>query len=323
MAEAPQTSTETTADAINNNNNNNNSPLQTEAGSKDKNKSRNKGTGAGGKKTNLNGKLFESKTNNCARLLQTGFVPMVFVGTQSVQVSKDQWEKKKSRGKYDFLLKQFAVDGHGHGDDSEGSIRRSEVFVLQSGMKRYMLVKYGIQMFRCPDEAYIIETDSGSGTTRVVVKILEKKEQRVQGSVETKLWSGPSLKREYELVLQPKMKPGYEVEVHYGFCISAFLADKMKATNEEKYVILNTILGENNIAVLFGDDANYFERLDAWTALEPGNGAGTGGGAESANNGNYVYIYNNYSQSPESPSITASPPLITVSAPSLIAPNVL
>ena len=29
---------------------------------------------------------------------------------------------------------------------------------------------------------------------------VEKKEQKVDGSVETKLWSGASLKREYELV---------------------------------------------------------------------------------------------------------------------------
>ena len=59
------------------------------------------------------------------------------------------------------------------------------------------------------------------------------------------------------------------VEVHYGFCLSTFLADKLKS-DKKKYTTLNTILGEHNIAVLFGDDANYFERLDAWTALEPG-----------------------------------------------------
>jgi len=31
----------------------------------------------------------------------------------------------------------------------------------------------------------------------VEIKIVEKKEQNVEGSVETKLWSSPSLKREY------------------------------------------------------------------------------------------------------------------------------
>jgi len=55
----------------------------------------------------------------------------------------------------------------------------------------YMKNKYNIELFRCPDEAYIIEYTSG----RKVIKILEKKEQNVEGSVETKLWSGPSLKK--------------------------------------------------------------------------------------------------------------------------------
>ena len=90
-----------------------------------------------------------------------------------------------------------------------------------------------------------------------VIKILEKKEQNVSGSVETKLWSGPSLKREYEIVL------GDEFEVHYGFSVSNFLKDKL-TSNEKKYVILNKIFNENNILVLFGDDKDYFEKLDNW-----------------------------------------------------------
>jgi hypothetical protein len=108
-------------------------------------------------------------------------------------------------------------------------------------------------LFRCPDEAYIIEYTSG----RKVIKILEKKEQNVEGSVETKLWSGPSLKREYELVL------GAEFEVFYGFCVSGFLKNKL-VSNEKKYTTLNVIFNENNIAVLFGDDENYFETFDTW-----------------------------------------------------------
>jgi len=117
----------------------------------------------------------------------------------------------------------------------------------------YMKNKYNIDLFRYPDEAYIIEYTSG----RKVIKILEKKEQNVEGSVETKLWSGPSLKREYELVL------GAEFEVFYGFCVSEFLKNKL-ISNEKKYTILNTIFNETNIVVLFGDDENYFETFDTW-----------------------------------------------------------
>jgi len=56
---------------------------------------------------------------------------------------------------------------------------------------------------------------------------------------------------------------GLEFEVFYGFCVSEFLKKKL-VSNEKKYRILNTIFNENNIAVLFGDDANYFETFDTW-----------------------------------------------------------
>jgi len=35
-------------------------------------------------------------------------------------------------------------------------------------------------------------------------------------------------------------------------------------SNGKKYTILNKIFIENNIAVLFGDDENYFETFDTW-----------------------------------------------------------
>jgi len=189
----------------------------------------NKGTGAGGANTNYYGKKFEEKTNNQQRLLEIGYIKKSFT--------------QKPKKAYDYYL-------------SKTFDTKTIVFVLQNGLKTYMKIKYNIDMFRCPDEAYIIEYTSG----RKVIKILEKKEQNVEGSVETKLWSGPSLKREYELVL------GAEFEVFYGFCISEFLKQKL-ISNEKKYVTLNTIFNENNIAVLFGDDENYFETFDRWFDL--------------------------------------------------------
>jgi hypothetical protein len=185
----------------------------------------NNGTGAGGANTNYYGKKFEEKTNNKQRLLEMGYTKNSFTKTA-----------KKS---YDYLSKTF--------ED------KTIVFVLQNGLKLYMKNKYNIDLFRCPDEAYIIEYTSG----RKVIKILEKKEQNVNGSVETKLWSGPSLKREYELVI------GAGFEIFYGFCVNDFLKNKL-ISNDKKYTILNTIFNENNIAVLFGDDENYFETFDNW-----------------------------------------------------------
>jgi hypothetical protein len=186
----------------------------------------NKGTGAGGANTNYYGKKFEEKTNNQQKLLEMGYTKHSFT--------------KNPKKAYDYYLSKTTED-------------KTIVFVLQNGLKLYMKNKYNIDMFRCPDEAYIIEYTTG----KKVIKIIEKKEQNVNGSVETKLWSGPSLKREYELVL------GAEFTVFYGFCVSEFLKNKL-ISNEQKYTILNTILNENNIAVLFGDDENYFETLDTW-----------------------------------------------------------
>ena len=103
--------------------------------------------------------------------------------------------------------------------------------------------KYNIELFRYPDEAYIIEYNTGCK----ILKILEKKEQNVEGSV----------KREYELVLENDFK------IFYGFCVNDFLKKKLIST-KQKYIILNIIFSENNINVLFGDDNDYFNTLDNW-----------------------------------------------------------
>jgi hypothetical protein len=186
----------------------------------------NKGNGAGGANTNYYGKKFEEKTNNQSRLLENGYVKNSFT--------------KNPKKAYDYYLSKTFSD-------------KTIIFVLQNGLKIYMKKKYNIDLFRCPDEAYIIEYNTG----KKVIKILEKKEQHVDGSVETKLWSGPSLKREYELVL------GTGFEVCYGFCVNKFLKNKL-VSNKNKYIILNSILNENNISVLFGDDENYFDMFDMW-----------------------------------------------------------
>lgn len=184
----------------------------------------NKGNSAGGSNTNYYGKKFEEKTNNYTRLLDIGYIEYKF--------------KEKCKFNY-YLSKKF-----------EDKII---IFTLQNGLKKYMKFKYDIDIFRCPDEAYIIEYNTGN----IDIKILEKKEQNVDGSVETKLWAGTSLKREYELIL------GDNFKVFYGFCLNKFLQNKFTST-EKKYLILNKIFIENDIIVLYGDDTNYFDLLDKW-----------------------------------------------------------
>lgn len=166
----------------------------------------NKGIGAGGRNTNINGKKFEEKTNNENILIENGY-------------------------KFNYYLsKEFE--------------NKNIYYTLQNGLKKFIKVKYNIELFRCPDEAYIIEYDDG----RKIIKIVEKKEQNVEGSIETKLWSSPSLKREYEIIL------GEGFNVEYCLCISEFL--------KNKFNILKQILDENNIIILYGDDTDYFIKIN-------------------------------------------------------------
>jgi hypothetical protein len=187
----------------------------------------NRGTGAGGANTNLYGKKFEEFTNNEPRLLAHNYLK-VSMG------KKNQY----------YLLKK--------NEDCE------KIFVTQGNLKLLMKTKFGISMFRNPDEAYITIPSDGSP---IHIKILEKKEQNVEGSVETKLLSGPSFKREYKLVL------GERFNVSYAFCVNSFLQKKIEST-DSKYVILNQILRESEIPVLFGDESNYFAKLDEWLTTE-------------------------------------------------------
>jgi hypothetical protein len=181
----------------------------------------NKGFGAGGANTNKIGLTFERKTDNGPRLMVNGY----------------------QSGPCDSLFKKEVDD-------------KTVSFVTQHHFRQFMQHHFSdLQqhpVFRNPDEAYIIEQKS----KKPVIKILEKKAQTVMGSVETKLWAAPSLKREYELVL------GDSFEVHYALCISTFLGELF--TTSFKFQILKKILDEQNIQVFFGDQEDYFSKLDAW-----------------------------------------------------------
>jgi hypothetical protein len=125
-------------------------------------------------------------------------------------------------------------------------------FVSQHAFKRWMKHRYGIHMFRLPDEAYIIEY----GNTRIL-KILEKRAQQVEGSVELKLLSGPSIKREYQIMV------GSQFQVEYAFCVNTFLYSKI-TSSQRKYRILSRILNEARIPVFHGDSPDYFEMIGHW-----------------------------------------------------------
>jgi hypothetical protein len=182
----------------------------------------NKGTGAGGKNTNVNGKSFEDKTDNKKRLLKIGYKESII-------------NAKKEKSKYNFYLEKDNM-----------------VYVTQNGFKTFCKKNYNIDAIRNPDEAYIIKKDN-----KTIIKILEKKAQNMEGSVETKLWACIGLKREYEIDF------GENFIIEYAFCLSTFLQKKIES-NDKKYIILKRILEENNIKILYGDDEDYFDKLDNW-----------------------------------------------------------
>jgi hypothetical protein len=216
---------------------------------KEVNEVKNRGKGAGGKNTNVKGKAFEKTTDCEVRLLSDGYEKKII--------------KKNSKTAY-YLRKIIKLN------DIEFIVD----FVQQYGLKFYMKKFYNIEMIRNPDEAYIITEKHKSidKDKKILIKILEKKEQSVEGSVETKLWSSPSLKREYEILL------GNKFIVEYGLCINNFLKQKISMDSKDskdsnnkqikkcnkKYEILKKILEESNIDILYGDDNDYLETLTKW-----------------------------------------------------------
>lgn len=196
---------------------------------------KNRGIGAGGANTNLHGKKFEEQTNIENYLLEKGFEKTVFS------------EVKKN--KYDYILsKSF---------DNE-VIGKKIIYLSQNGFKTYMKKYFNIDVFRCPDEAYIIEYQDG----KKIIKVLEKKEQNVDGSVETKLWACPSLKREYEIVLNTN-DTFTQFNICYALCVNEFL-HKSLTSDKQKYQILRKILQESDVTFFQGDVDNYFDRLYEW-----------------------------------------------------------
>ena len=133
----------------------------------------------------------------------------------------------------------------------------NKIYVTQENLKVFMKVKFGIYLFRNPDEAYITIPSDGS---EIQIKILEKKELGMTWPVEPNLLLGPPYKREYNLVL------GDKFIVSYAFCVNLLLKKKIES-KENRYIILNQILRENEIPVFFGNDWNYFAKLDEWLQI--------------------------------------------------------
>ena len=56
---------------------------------------------------------------------------------------------------------------------------------------------------------------------------------------------------------------GENFQVEYAFCIATFL-QKLYNSDQIKWKIIRKENEKNNIPVLFGNDADYYTKLDEW-----------------------------------------------------------
>jgi len=191
---------------------------------------RNRGTGAGGANTNVNGKSFEEKTQNETRLLSNGFIRKTII--------------PDNKAKYNYYFEKII--------DKNNSI----IYLTQDGVKLYFKNKLKKELFRKADEVYLFRNGD-----KYIMKILEKKNQNGGGSVEDKLGLGGYFIKEYSNCLDENFK------VEYAFCLSSYL--KKQYNNEDgKFKVMRQIHKEENITVLFGEDIDYYEKLDKWINSE-------------------------------------------------------
>ena len=112
-------------------------------------------------------------------------------------------------------------------------------------IKEKKLLKYlvpivpGAHGCKQPDDCYIVEEEK-------IIFIIEKKMQKVSGSVGEKIQTGPFKRQHYK-----EMYPEYEIV--YIYCLSNFFKKNYEA--ELKY------LKKEKIPVFWGEEPDYFKKL--------------------------------------------------------------
>lgn len=187
----------------------------------------NKGSGAGGAKTNYNGLKFEEKTSFEIKL-------------NELKYNKKEIIINKRIGIYYEYINE----------------NKNIIYFKKNGFKLYFEKMYNIITYRQPDEAFLILDNN-----KYYLKILEKKNQNVEGSVEEKLKTGAFNKKEYDLMLN--IYSEYKFNISYSFCVSKFLQDKLESNNI-KYINIKKIMELDNIIILYGDEEDYFDNLYKW-----------------------------------------------------------
>jgi len=195
---------------------------------------KNRGTGAGGANTTKNGNSFETKTN-----------------IEDYLIKKDFIKNKMSKNKNGYYLEKKIKE-----EDKDDI---TLIYMTQNGFREY-IKKLDIpnEIYRKPDETYLIISED-----KYYLKILEKKNQNVDGSVEEKLKTGLFNKQEYELMLK---NDKIEFIIKYGFCLSKFLEEKLNSDNT-KYKNMKKLIEKDNIKLFYGDSDDYFDILYDWIKM--------------------------------------------------------
>jgi hypothetical protein len=193
------------------------------------NKLINKGTGAGGANTNKNGLSFEQNTS-IEKILET---------KEYVKTCMNYKNKKCYYYTY---------------NDKENN--QEIIYFTKNGFKLYFRENFDIKPYKEPDEAFLIKKNDNFH-----LKILEKKNQNVNGSVEEKLKTGDFTRKEYEMIVNNENNNKFKVS--FAFCISKFLQDKFESNNI-KYINMKKIMKEQNIDIFYGENEDYYEKIYKW-----------------------------------------------------------
>lgn len=129
---------------------------------------------------------------------------------------------------------------------------REIIFLPQKKLPKYCKAKFNVNLFRKPDEAYLFRNG-----TKYLLKILEKKAQNTDGSVDTKLCADEWFKEEYTECLGP------DFTVEYAFCLSKWFQGEYNS-DKGKWPVMRKLHARHGTTVLFGEDPDYFTKLDDW-----------------------------------------------------------
>jgi len=170
----------------------------------------NKGPGDGGNQTNINGLSFEIKTSIEKKLLLNNFEKIII-------------------NKYDYYF-EFNKD-------------YKIIYLTQSGFKTFIKKEFNVDIYKNPDEAFIIYKNDN-----YYIKILEKKNQNVEDKLKIDAFN----EREYEMMFNNK-----QFIISYALCVNNYFEEKFESKGI-KYINIKKILLENNIKLFYGDD-NYLD----------------------------------------------------------------